>query len=129
MVKKLSRKELAEVIVKLIDENDTQSLAQDIAAYLIQEHRVKDVDSLMRDVVQIRQQQNGITEATATTALPLEDDVKRDIKAYLKANKLILNEVQDPTLVGGLRLEAGDIQLDVSIHNRLRKLKQLVTET
>jgi len=31
--------------------------------------------------------------------------------------------------VGGMRLETGETQLDMSVHNRLRKLKQLVTET
>ncbi len=127
MAKKLSRKELAEAIARLIHDDDTADLAREVASYLIAEKRVKDLDSLMRDVARIRQEQYGITEATATTALPLQDEVKRDIKTYLKADSLILNEEQDSALVGGLRLESGDSQLDVSIHNRLRKLK-LVSE-
>lgn len=129
MAKKLSRKELAETIARLIHEGDTAKLAEEVAAYLIAERRVKELDSLMRDVALIRQQTYDITEATATTALPLVDEVRRDIKEYLKAQKFILNEQQDASLVGGLRLEAGETQLDISIHNRLRKLKQLVTET
>ena len=57
MSKQLSRKELAETIARLIQEGDTSKLAEEIAAYLIQERRVKELDSLMRDVVLIRQQQ------------------------------------------------------------------------
>ncbi len=129
MAKKLSRKELAEAIARLVHEGDTAHLAEGIAAYLMQERRVKELDSLMRDVALIRQTQYGVTEATATTALPLADEVRRDIKDYLKAQKLILNEDQDSALVGGLRLEAGDTQLDISVHTRLRKLKQLAHET
>jgi F0F1-type ATP synthase delta subunit len=128
MAKKLSRKELAETIARLVQTSNTKRLAREVAAYLVQERRVKDLDSLMRDVALIRQQQYGITEATATTALPLAAAVKRDIKAYLRADKLILNEEQNAALVGGLRLEAGETHLDISVHNRLRKLKQLVSE-
>ncbi len=128
MPRKISRKELAQTIAAMINKGDSKRLPEEIAAYLTRERRVKDLDSLMRDVALIRQQQYGLTEATATSALPLSPEVKRDIKTYLKADKLILNEEQDPALVGGLRLESGDTQLDVSIHNRLRKLK-LVSET
>jgi F0F1-type ATP synthase delta subunit len=125
---KLSRKELAETIARLIHEDDTTDLPREIAAYLIAEKRVKELDSLMRDVALIRQQQYGITEATATTALPITDEVRLDIKKYLKAQNLVLNEQQQPSVIGGLRLEAGDTQLDITVHNRLRKLK-LVSET
>jgi F0F1-type ATP synthase delta subunit len=128
MAKKLSRKELAATIARLVHDGDTATLAQEVAAYLITERRVKDLDSLMRDVALVRQETYGITEATATTALPLSEEVRRDIKAYLKAPNLVLNEAQDTTLVGGLRLESSDTQLDVSVHDRLRKLKQLVNE-
>lgn len=121
-----SRKELAKTIARLINEGDTKGLAKDIAGYLITERRVRELDSLMRDVAVIRQERYGITEATATSALPLAAEVKRDIKTYLKAPKLILNQEQNPRLVGGLRLETADMQLDVSVHSRLSKLKQLV---
>jgi len=80
MAKKLSRKELARTIARLIHEGDTARLAQEVAAYLIAERRVKELDSLMRDVTLIRQQEYGVTEATATTALPLSAEVQRDIK-------------------------------------------------
>ncbi len=128
MSKKLSRKELAETIARMIHEGDTDNLANEIAAFLIEQRGTKELDSLMRDVMQVRAETYGITEATAITAHPLTSEVKADIKSYLQAKQLILNEEQDSRLVGGLKLESADTQLDVSIHSRLNKLKQLVNE-
>lgn len=128
MARRLTRTQIAHTVARLMQDGETANLAQEIAAYLMSEHRLRDLDSIMRDAARIRYEKYGILEATATTARPLTAEAKRDIKEYLASKQVILNEDQNPAVVGGLRLEALDKQLDVSIKGRLNRLKQLVSE-
>ncbi len=129
MATTLPRKQLAETVVRLLDKADSKRVAKEIAEYLLHERRTGELNSLMRDVAQIRYEEHGILEATASSAHPIDTRIKHDIKQYLKADKLVLNEVHEPELTGGIQLAALDLQLDASVHGRLRSLKQLVKET
>jgi len=41
-----------------------------------------------------------------------------------KADKVILNETIDPSVIGGVRIETNEQQLDITVRAKLNKLKQ-----
>ncbi len=128
---KLARSKLAEVIaLKMSNSKDSTRLAREIAAYLITTRRLNDLDSLLRDVIDYRDK-HGLTELTITSVNKLASQIKQDLINLSvpnnKQQRLIVNEDQDPTLIGGVRVAiAADRVLDLSIKGKVNQFKQLV---
>lgn len=128
MSKNVSRKQVAKALVSLMNGNvDRQSLARAIAAYLINERRTKELDSLMRDVMQLRQQQYDLLEVEVSSAHALNDEIKAEIAHMFPAGAYILHEQNDPSIIAGILIETVDQSLDATVKNRLRKLTSLAT--
>lgn len=103
--------------------------AQAIASYLLQTGGTAGLQPLMRDVMQLRMQQ-GIVEVVAVTAHALTDANKHDIETQVRAlhpnaKQIIIAEQIDASMIGGIRLDFPDAQLDSTVHHSLRTLKQL----
>ena len=106
-------------------------LTQEIAAYLLTERRVSELESIMRDVQQ-DWAEAGQVEVIAASAHPISSTVKNDIIARIKplypeAKQIIVTETIDPEIIGGVRLSLANQQLDLSVEAKLDKFKQLTT--
>jgi len=118
-----SRQELAKAILRLSDNMSGKRLSEAIAAYLVENRRTGELDAIMREVARLRQQRDGVTEVTATSAYKLNDSARRSIKQILGSEKLTINEVVDAEVLGGVRLETSETLLDLTVRNRLNQLK------
>lgn len=103
--------------------------AQEVAAYLLAERRVGELDSLLRDV-QDNWAKAGQVEVVASSAHPLTPPIKADIKRqiqalYPDAKQIIVTEVYAPEVIGGVRLSLANQQLDLSVQAKLNHFKQL----
>ena len=128
---KQSRQPLAKIMAQRTATANSKQLAEDIAGYLLAEKRTADLDSLMRDIQQIRTDQ-GIVEVNAITSHELSSNSITEIKSTIKKNypnakTIIVNPVIDPDIVGGVRLTLANEQLDLSVRSKLNKFKQLTT--
>ena len=93
--------------------------------------RTGDLEPLLRDMAKQRVLA-GIVEVTAFSAHSLAASVISDIhseakKLYPQAKRIIINERHDPDLIGGVRLEFPDYQLDLSIRSQLNRFRTLTT--
>jgi F0F1-type ATP synthase delta subunit len=105
--------------------------SKELAAYLLSERRVGELDSLLRDV-QADWAEAGHVEVIARSAHPLNPAIRADIKRQVKqvypnAKKIVINEVPDPEIIGGVQLNLPHQQLDLSIRTKLNTFKQLAT--
>ncbi len=103
--------------------------ANEIAAYLLAERRTGELDSLLRDVMQYRADK-GVVEVAALTAHPITATVRSDIEKQIRvlypaAKTVIVTERRDASVVGGVRLELANQQLDLSVRAKLNRFKQL----
>lgn len=122
---KATRREIAESILELSQKTSGAKLAQAIAAYVVAERRTSELDAIMREVARLRQENEGVVEATVTSAHPISDKLKKQITALINEDKLVINEVIDPSVIGGVRVETSQVDLDLTVRNRLHKLKTL----
>lgn len=128
-----SRTKLAHYIAnQLDDEADQNDLAIQTASYLLDSAKKSDLDSLMRDVIETRMDR-GIVELTARTAYPLEDVQKRQIKDVIKKHypntqKIIIHEVKDPHVVGGIAITLPNADLDMTIKAKLNQIRKSVEQ-
>ncbi len=124
---KISRRQLANAVTELIDENSadtSKNLSRSLAAYLVQEGRTKELESLLRDVARLRFENNGVLEIDVTAAHALSGDIRAEIKRLLPAKQHIMHETLEPGVIGVVLLETADQQLDLTITRRLSQLKQ-----
>lgn len=129
---KTARTRIANVIAdNTLKSGASKTYINEIAAYLLSENRVGELDSVLRDV-QADWAKAGYVEVIASSAHPLTASIKSDIikqikQLYPEANKIIITEEHDPTVLGGVRLSLADQQLDLSVEAKLNKFKQLTT--
>ncbi len=131
---KVPRLKLAQLIRdRATSDEKFADLSREIAAYLLQEGRTGELNSLMRDVIELRAEQ-GEVEAIATSAFPLSDESKSEIMAvvrelYPTAKSIVVSEAHDANVIGGTKLVIANRQLDVSVRSKLNHLKQLTAVT
>jgi len=69
----------------------------------------------------------GVTESVLTTAVKVNDKVRKEIKdliADVFSTKVELEENIDPEILGGFILRVDDNYIDASIRNKLRKIRK-----
>lgn len=127
---KTPRTRIASTIAsRTLKSGDSDGVAKEIAAYLLAEGRVGELDSVLRDV-QVDWAESGYVEVLAHTAHALDASVKAQItdqikRLYPDAQKIVVTEVLDPEVIGGVRLSLANQQLDLSVEAKLNKFKQL----
>jgi len=128
---KTPRHQLAAVLANqsLAPKLDLRAYSRTIAAYLLENSRSGELDSLLRDIIRIRAE-HGIVEVVAVSAFPLDaaarSDIKREaLKLYPKAKQIVISQQHDPDVVAGVRLEFPNEQLDLTVRDKLNRFKQL----
>jgi F-type H+-transporting ATPase subunit delta len=127
---KTSRTRIASVVAdRTLKSGTSAGVAKEVAAYLLSEGRVGELDSILRDV-QADWATAGYVEVLAASAHPLSSDVRANItkqirSLYPAATQIIVTEVLDPEIIGGVRLSLANQQLDLSVEAKLNKFKQL----
>jgi F0F1-type ATP synthase delta subunit len=107
----------------------SKEYVQQIAAMLLVEGRVGELDSLLRDI-QADWALHGYVEVLARSAHSLSQTTKDDIAErirtlYPKAEKIVVTEIADPSVIGGVQISLADQRLDLSVEAKLNKFKQL----
>ena len=107
----------------------SKDYARELAAYLLAERRVGELDSLLRDV-QAAWADKGYVEVLARSAHPLTAEVKAEIAErvralYPQASNVVVTEVADASVIGGVRIDLANQQLDLTVEGKLHKFKQL----
>ena len=127
---KVSRASLAQIVADQISRGQSiQKTSSQIAAFLLSERRVNELDSLLRDIQQ-DWANKGHVEVLAASAFPLSGEVKKTIsnrimKLYPDTKRVTVTDVRDPSVIGGVRLNLANQRLDLSIEAKLNKFRYL----
>lgn len=123
MIAKISRRKIAEYVAERIASNaDVSGLIDQVAAYLIESRRTREVELVVR-AIEDALDARGIVVASVTSARALDDSVQAAIEKRIHAERLHVREIIDPNLVGGLIIETPGKKLDVSIRSKLNALR------
>ena len=74
-------------------------------------------------------QDNGIVEASVTTAVPLDDGQRKKLMEKLSAmtgKQIVLKERLDPAVLGGVRLEMDGKHYDNTVQSRLTAIHRAI---
>ncbi|MDB5165498.1 MAG: synthase delta subunit [Candidatus Saccharibacteria bacterium] len=124
---KISRRKLAQHAASRLASGDKAGdVMRELGAYLIESRRQRELELIVRDI-ETALLGKGIAIANTTSARTLSETAKRDITDMIKANysgvsQVLLREQIDPSVIGGVKIELPDRQLDATVRTKLEKL-------
>ncbi len=123
----LHRPQIAKAFVKQADKNGINHAVKELAALLLEERMHDQIEEIILDISKEYQLQHGMVEADVKTAFKLSADIKKKLVETVKkntgANKVLINEEVDSSLIAGLIVSAPDMELDLSLKSKLAKLR------
>ncbi len=124
----ISRRKLARHSAdRLVSGESTSDVLRELAAYLIQSRRLKEVDLIVRDI-EVQLLHSGYVAATVVSARSLEAEAKKMIEQLIKdtypaVKSIELNEEIDSSLIGGYKLTLPGAQADASVRTTLETMR------
>ncbi len=98
---------------------------------LLRRGRIEELPRVAAEFRRLDDQRQGITHATATSAIELTPDEVRELTARLEQStggRIALDVEVDASLLGGLIVRVGDRMIDGSVRGRLERLRnQLIS--
>jgi F-type H+-transporting ATPase subunit delta len=94
---------------------------------LIQKKRFLFVDEIADSYNGLYERHEGILEVEVTTAVPLDDRMRKKVTAKLEKDtgkKIRINPITDPAILGGMILIMEDKIIDGSVRFQLEKLRR-----
>lgn len=103
-----------------------KDIAKQLAAYLVETHRVRELDLIVRDI-ESALAERGVLVADITSSRPLSETSAKEIRAYLtsttKADTIQLRTRVNPELLGGVQIATPGHELDATLRYKLNQLK------
>ena len=121
----ISQRRLAAYVAgQLLASGDKKRLIKELAAYLIETGRVRDLNQVVA-AIEEELASRGAVVATVTTARPLSPENKQAIvKQFTPTGaKLYIREQIDPSVIGGFKIELPGSQFDGTVIHKLTTLK------
>lgn len=127
MANALSRRTISSYVAEqLIKDGQSTKLIRQLAAYLIDSRRTKELELIVRDI-EYELQKRGTVLAQITSSSKLTEATKKVITAFVQsktdAKKIILRQFVDPEVLGGVKIDLPDSQLDATIIRQLTTLR------
>ena len=104
--------------------------ATNFLSLLVQNHRVSALPSIAEQYEQMRAEAEGTIDAELISAMSVTDEQRDRIAKSLSqrlGREVNLNVSENPDLIGGAVLRAGDLVIDASVKGRLEKLAASLT--
>lgn len=117
-----------DALARLFEDIVADRLFQEARAFLrlvIQNRRILALPSIASQFEAMRAEAEGTIEAELISALHVSEDQRDKLAQSLSrrlGREVSLQVTQDPDLIGGAVLRAGDLVIDASVKGRLQKL-------
>jgi len=124
---KLSRRAIAMYVAEQLTSGaDSKGIILQLAAYLVDTRRTKELPLIIRDI-QYYLAETGSVSGVITTATVLSAETKKAIETYIKqqtgAKTVALDSLIDPTVIGGVKVSIPGRELDATVSRSLAILK------
>ena len=115
----------AEVLTELVG-GRISTPAQNLVQLLLRRGRMEELPRVAAEFRRLDDRRQGVTNAIATSAIPLTPDEVRALTQRLEqttGGRIALEERVDPSVLGGLIVRVGDRLIDGSVRGRLERLR------
>ena len=124
----VSRRKLVRVVVDRMESQGSKQALNELAAYIVTNRLGKQAELIISDIER-ELAARGRVVADVSAARPLDDSTRAVVLEYVKqhtnARDITLREHTDESLIGGVLINTGGLQLDTTIKTKLKRLKTL----
>ena len=106
---------------------DVNGVTKGLFHLLFENKRFEILEAIALEYSKVFDEGNGIEVAKVTTAIPMDAALEAKVLAKvatLSDKKITIENIVDPTIIGGFILKIGDQQYNASVANRLQVLKR-----
>lgn len=97
---------------------------------LIDRNRIANVPDIADELVQLVNEENGIADATVYSVRQLTDAEKQQLSKsfskHLNKKEIKINNVVDPSVIGGVKIRVGNTIYDGTISGKLHRIEQQI---
>lgn len=117
-----------EVVVSVA--SDFGEVTRNLLRTVIENRRLAVLPEIAAQFHALVGERTGVSDAIVYSAYPLDPQQESDLRTVLEkrfGRKLTVKTVEEPALIGGVRVVVGDEVLDTSIKARLEQMKTALT--
>ena len=121
----VTKEEKTDLVDKVFSGKINKSLLNFIKV-MVERKDTQEINASFADFEKLYNKHNNIEKATATTAVPMSDELKAKLVAKLNAltgKNVVLTNIVDPACLGGVILQFADVQYNDSVAGKLEILK------
>lgn len=107
--------------------DNVEKITLSVIDLIVKNGRESFIPAIARNFIHETKKYKGITESVLTTAVKVDDKVRKQITDLISEvfkTKVELKANVDPEIVGGFILQIDDNYIDASIKNKLRKIRK-----
>ncbi|MEK7588213.1 MAG: ATP synthase F1 subunit delta [Patescibacteria group bacterium] len=111
--------------------HELSDIVHSTVKFLAKKRLISKSESILNKLEKFSNKEDGILIAKIVSVKYLGEDSKKDIASILKqkynAKKVLFEEVEDKTVLGGVKIEVENEIIDLTIFNKLKKLQEHLT--
>ena len=123
---KYSAKQYARALydsLKEAKEAEKELVFKNFYALLIRNNDLKLINKIIEKIEEIDKEERGVVEVEISSAKKLEEETIEKLRKLI-GKKAEIYEKIDPSLIGGLKIQIGDLLLDGTLKAKLNKLRR-----
>ncbi len=133
---KTSTKDIAKALYESTKDKsgaELTRLLENAVAFLAKNRFLSKSPEILEHLEKIRDKDLGIVSAKVTSKSPLAkhtlDEIKKTLKTRYRASDITLHTSIDLALIGGIKIEANDELIDLSLKHKLHQLQKHLLKT
>jgi F-type H+-transporting ATPase subunit delta len=112
--------------------DEINSVIADFLKVLVKNNKLKNVNQIVKKFEDVWNREEGIVEAKITSREKLSSQLVDQLNSFIKdkyrAKEILINNVIDEKIKGGIIIQVGDEVLDGSVAGQLKNLKSILTK-
>lgn len=114
------------------DQSEIDAVVSNFLKDLNKNGRMKLAESIVEKFREIYNAENGIVEAEVASREELGEEVRTAVSAMVRAKygakEVVLNNIVDKNIKGGIVVRVGDEIMDATLNRQLKELKKTLSE-
>jgi F-type H+-transporting ATPase subunit delta len=130
---KITPKQYAQTLFEMTNgkqKAEIEKSVADFARHMNKERKLKLAGKVIESFGKIYNEKNGIVEAEVVTAEKLSGEAEKKVKNYIQkkydAKEVVVKNIVDSSIKGGMIVRVGDEVVDGSVAGRLSELKKVL---
>ena len=131
---KITSKQYAQTLFGITDGKSKSEIEKSVlnfARYIYRKRELKLAEKIIEQFAAIYNKEKGIVEAEVITREKMDEVLEKKMKQFVRekyeAKEVVLKNIINKNIKGGLVLKVGDEILDGSVRGRLNELNKILT--